>query len=172
MWIDLSMKLRREMDSGEGPLFGNGHIGTHFDVMNRSFPLEYFRRSAVVFHVIKKHGEEIGCGDVDLSLIRREDFAVFHTGYVSSEEGNWSALSEELIDFLLETGVSMIGTDAPGIRHGREHTPMDQYCADHGVFVVENMRSLEQIRARCTIYTFPMNFEGLSGLPCRIAAEI
>ena len=29
-----------------------GHLGTHFDVMNREFPLEYIRRQAVVFDVL------------------------------------------------------------------------------------------------------------------------
>jgi hypothetical protein len=28
-----------------------GHLGTHFDVMNREFPLEYTRRNGIVFDV-------------------------------------------------------------------------------------------------------------------------
>ena len=28
-----------------------GHLGTHFDVMNKEFPLEYTKRRAIVFDV-------------------------------------------------------------------------------------------------------------------------
>ena len=42
-----------------------GHIGTHFDVMNREFPLEYTRREASVFDVSRIEGQ-IGVNDIDL----------------------------------------------------------------------------------------------------------
>ena len=41
--------------------------------------------------------------------------------------------------------ISMIGVDFAGIRRGKEHTPKDQYCADRGVFVVENLCGLSRL---------------------------
>ena len=35
--------------------------------------------------------------------------------------------------------VSIVGVDFAGVRRGKEHTPMDQYCADHGAFIIENL---------------------------------
>ena len=40
--------------------------------------------------------------------------------------------------------VSLLGLDCSGMRNGAEHNVMDQHCADHGVFVVENMINLDQ----------------------------
>lgn len=58
------------------------------------------------------------------------------------------------------------------MRNGSEHTAADQFCADRGVFVVENMVNLKAIIGKeATIYTFPLNFAGLTGLPCRVLAE-
>ena len=60
------------------------------------------------------------------------------------------------------------------MRRGSEHTPKDQYCADRGVFVVENLLGLEKLLgyADFTVYTFPMSYADMSGLPCRVIAEV
>ncbi|MGN1383365.1 MAG: hypothetical protein ACI4W2_11190 [Eubacterium sp.] len=64
--------------------------------------------------------------------------------------------------------------DFAGVRRGKEHTPKDQYCADHGVFIIENLCGLKTLTDKgvVTVYTFPMNFAGMTGIPCRVAAEI
>ena len=46
-----------------------GHLGTHFDVMDKEFPLEYTERRGILFDVSHVEGEEIGVGDVDLSRV-------------------------------------------------------------------------------------------------------
>ncbi len=83
-------------------------------------------------------------------------------------------LSMNLIDQLLAKGVSMIGIDFAGVRRGTEHTPTDQKCAEKGTFVIENMDHLEDLPkgAEFVIHTYPMNYEGMTGLPCRIVAEV
>ena len=78
-------------------------------------------------------------------------------------------LSNELIDRLLGRGISIIGLDFAGLRRGREHRAKDQYCADRGVFVIENLYNLGQalnhkINAEFIAHTYPTNFEGLTGL--------
>lgn len=56
----------------------------------------------------------------------------------------------------------------------KEHTPKDQYCADHGVVIVENMYNLGSVAEKegLVMRTFPINYAELTGLPCRIVAEI
>ena len=94
------------------------------------------------------------------------------TGYGTPEyHKNHPVLSYELIDALIERKVSIIGIDFAGVRRGKEHTPADQHCADHGVFIVENLTGLDQVIGESVISTFPMNYAGLSGLPCRVIAE-
>ena len=84
-------------------------------------------------------------------------------------------LSNELVDALLQKEVSIIGVDFAGIRRGKEHTPIDQYCADHGVFIVENLCNLcNLLKNRDTFIanTYPMNYADMTELPCRVVASI
>ena len=106
-------------------------------------------------------------------------FVAFHTGYIDRVEYGSKeyfafhpVLSVELIDALLEKGVSIIGVDCAGVCNGSEHTPMDQHCADQGVFIVENLCNLNKVIGRCVINTYPMDYAEMTGLPCRVVAEI
>ena len=126
-----------------------GHLGTHFDVMDKQFPLAYTRRRAVVFDVRQVAGRDIDCGDIDLEQVQKEMFVAFYTGFIEREGygsktyfSQHPQLSHALIDALLDRGVSLIGVDFAGVRRGREHTPKDQYCADRGVFIIENLCNL------------------------------
>lgn len=63
------------------------------------------------------------------------------------------------------------------IRRGVEHTQKDQYCADHNVFIIENLCNLDMVLTGDTVKTFeadiyPINFDFMSGLPCRVAAFV
>lgn len=161
-----------------------GHLGTHFDVMDKEFPLEYLKLAGVVLDVRRVEGREIREEDIDLGLVQQAMFVAFHTGFIERVEygskeyfGEHPQLSNDLIDRLLEKRVAIIGVDFAGLRRGAEHTPKDQYCADHGAFVVENLTNLGAVllganQRLCTINTYPIKFAGLTGLPCRVAAEV
>ena len=182
MFIDLTLKITPKMtQDAQGNLKKAlvGHLGTHFDVMNKEFPLEYIRRNAVVFDVSGVSNRDIDISDIDLNEVKPDMFAAFYTGYINKVEygskeyfTSHPALSVELIDALLDRGVSIIGVDCAGVRIGKEHTPMDQHCADQGVFIVENLCNLDMVIGRCVINTYPMNYAEMTGLPCRIVAEI
>lgn len=189
MWIDLTVSVSRERSEtamANEKMTAFGHLGTHFDVMNLVFPLENAKRSGLFFNKAEEalSGQDIELEADELSLVERGDFVIFRTGAVEtmaygsqSYFGHHPQLSVPLIDVLIDRGVAMIGIDAAGIRRGPEHTPMDQYCADHGVFVVENLCNLDAVLkskrlVRCDVYTFPVKFEGLSGLPCRVMAMV
>ena len=185
MLIDITLKvtagLSKEAQSNQDRSLV-GHLGTHFDVMNKEFPLEYTRREGVVFDVTAIRGRDIGSQDVDLSQIGPDMFVAFHTGYIEEVGygnriyfGEHPQLSDALIDELLRRGVSIIAVDCPGVRRGKEHTPKDQYCADRGCFVIENLCNLKEVvnrGGRFTAHTYPMHFADVTGLPCRVIAEV
>lgn len=154
-----------------------GHLGTHFDVMDKEFPLEYTRREGVCFDI--RGMEEVEVHDVDLTTVEQGMFVAFYSGFIE-EEGyggqryfqEHPQLSHALIDALLTKGVSIIGVDFAGVRRGKEHTPTDQKCADQGIFVIENLCNLGSVCGqRFTTHTYPMNYAEMTGLPCRVVAE-
>ena len=185
MYIDLTLKINRQMLT-EAMLMKNealvGHVGTHFDVMNKDFPLDYTERAAIVFDVSSVTDRDIGVEDIDLSAVKKDMFVAFYNGFHRKIEygeagyfGNHPQLTVELINALLDKGVSVIGIDFAGVRRTPEHIPTDQRCADKGVFVIENLRNLEKILSitnSFTACTYPLYCDGITGLPCRVVAKI
>ncbi len=185
MLIDITLKITPKMVTdaqGNEKKSLVGHLGTHFDVMDKEFPLEYTERKGICFDVSSVTTDrDIMVEDVDLSGVERDMFVMFYSGFLKSEGYGGEKyfrqhpqLSHGLIDALLDKGVSMIGVDFAGVRRGKEHTVTDQRCADRGTFVIENMDHLEKLpKGRdFVVRTFPMSYEGMTGLPCRIVAEI
>lgn len=186
MYYDLTLCISPEMrkDANGNDRFSLiGHLGTHFDVMDKEFPLEYLHRVAVVFDVSSIRNRDIEADDIDMGVIHENMFVGFFTGCVD-EYGYGQkeyfhspvALSEALIEQLIERKISIIGIDCPGIRMGKEHTPMDQHCADHDMFIVENMTGMEGLlqgekQVNCEMNTYPVSYSGMTGLPCRVVAE-
>ena len=73
--------------------------------------------------------------------------------------------------------ISFIGIDMSGAQKPAHHQHIDQYCADHGVFIIENLNNLDVLLKETEhkpfrVYTFPVNMSGFSGLPSRVIAEI
>lgn len=160
-----------------------GHLGTHFDVMNKVFPLEYTELEGIVFDIENKGVGETDLTDINLDLVEKEMFVAFHSGFIECVGYGGAryfhqhpSLSMNLIQALIKKGVALIGLDFSGMRNGQEHTPADQLCADHGTFVIENLWGLGRVLqgapyAKAHFHTYPMNFEGMTGLPCRVVAE-
>lgn len=62
----------------------------------------------------------------------------------------------------------MIGVDFSGVRNGAEHNAADQYCADRGVFIVENLCNLQPLAARggtFAVHVYPLSNPELTGSP-------
>lgn len=185
MLLDVTLKITPSMVKSA---VGNenkalvGHLGTHFDVMNKEFPLEYTRRPAIVFDVKAIRDRDIEISDIDMSKVEKDMFVGFYTGYIEEVEygtapyfGTHPQLSDALIEALVEKQISIIGLDCSGIRRGSEHIPKDQYCADRNVFVIENLCNLGELcgcEKKIEMNTYPMNYLEMSGLPCRVIAEI
>ncbi len=185
MLIDITLNITEKMledaKKSTNPALA-GHLGTHFDVMNKVFPLEYTERAGIVFDVSGIFDRDIEASDIDLDMVAKDSFVAFYTGYVEKEEygsasyfKNHPQLSVELIDALLKKKVSIIGLDFAGVRRGSEHIPTDQRCADKNVFIIENLCNLKNVLSaggRFSAYTYPINCDVLTGLPCRVVAKI
>lgn len=185
MLIDITVKVTPNIKENVNNNLDKGlvgHVGTHFDVMDKEFPIEYAIRKGVMFDVSNIIDRDINENDIDLSMVTKDMFVIFYTGYIEkvgygNKEyfGNHPQLSNGLIDKLLEKQISMIGVDLSGVRRGKEHTPKDQYCADRNVFIIENLCNLYEVISKTqlfNVYTFPMNYSGITGLPCRVMVEI
>lgn len=192
MKIDLTLEISKELLSSnlkkainEDKAFGAiGHIGTHFDIMDKEFPLDYINRTGKIFNVSHIRNNEISLKDIDLNEIKENNFVIFYTGYLrdmgygtAEYLTNHPELSKELIDYLISKKVSLIGIDAPGVKRSSEHRYIDQYCADRDVFIVENINNLDLLWSEAknnpfTMYTFPLNIKGTTGLTSRVIAEL
>lgn len=187
MYIDLTVNITPEVKKkaeANDRFALLGHLGTHFDAMGKEFSLDYLRLNAVIFNVSEIRGREITVDDVDLSLVKAKMFVCFCTGF-ENERGygnaeyftNHPVLSDELVNKLVDIGVYIIGIDTPGVRPGPVHSMKDQYCADRGTFIVENMGGIEQLlqdkeSLRCVINTYPVRFSEIHAVFCRVVAEV
>jgi kynurenine formamidase len=187
MFIDITVTVTPQMILDARKHADNvldGHLGTHFDVMNKEFPLEYIEREGIVFDVSEVENKEIVAEDIDLEKVEPDTFVAFYSGFIEAEGYGGKKyftehpqLSDELIDALLDKSVSIIGVDFAGVRRGKEHTPKDQYCADRGVFIVENLCNLKEVLCGAksknfVANTYPVNYLAMTGLPCRVVAKV
>lgn len=185
MLIDITLKITQQMlkNARENETKAlTGHLGTHFDVMDKDFPLEYTERRGIIFDVSQVTDREVKVSDIDIAAVEKDMFVAFYTGFI--EKTNYGThryfnehpqLSDDLIESMLNRGISIIGIDFAGVRRGKEHTPKDQYCADRGVFIIENLCNLKDVIDKGNLFTactYPMSFSGMTGLPCRVIAKI
>lgn len=156
-----------------------GHLGTHIDTYHKkTIPLEYFCSEALIFDV--RELKEVQTTDIDLNLIRADDVVLFRTGCIERNPygekayfDNHPQLSQDLIENLLRMNIRFIGIDAPGIRNHSEHEAADRLCEQHGVYVIENLKNLERIpQERCRLFTMWLEDEIMTGLKCRVIADI
>jgi len=65
-----------------------------------------------------------------------------------------------------------LGLDFPGAQRHEKHKIIDQKCADHGIYIIENLNNLHLItQNKFKSYCFPMNLSGMTGIPVRVIAE-
>ena len=190
MYIDLTIPIENETFKN---LIGSnnkdilvqkfGHFGTHFDVMDKEFPLDYCERKGKIFDVYHVTEREITVSDIPLQEIEEGNFVILHTGilekcgYASKEYFEQAPqLSHELIQSLIKKKISILGIDIAGVRKGKEHAEADQLFANHDAFIVENLSSLSKLmqykNRNFIVHTYPLALKGVSGLTSRVIAEI
>jgi kynurenine formamidase len=187
MFIDLSLPISTDQITGGDErvrkIIDAGHAGTHFDVMDKVFPLEKFKTRGKVIDISHIRDRDVEIADLGDTRIEKDDFVIFHSGWVDQlgydivDEYLYKSaeLSDDLVRHLIEAGVSLIGVDAAGAQPPKKHPAVDQYCADNGVFIIENLNNVKRLfdlPQPFTIYTAPLNRTDLSGLPCRVLVEV
>ncbi len=132
MKLNLSLRVEKEqletfgfISQSEKPDFNKaGHIGTHFDVMNKEFSLENIVTKGNIFDISNIKSHEVKVEDLDLHRVCQNDFVIFHSGLLKKYGYGTDEyflphieLSDELIDYLLlDKKVSFIGVDMVGIK--------------------------------------------------------
>ena len=64
-------KVRESMGQNQWKAF-TGHLGTHFDVMDKVFPMEYAEREGIIFDVSRVGDGEVQISDIDLTLVKAD----------------------------------------------------------------------------------------------------
>lgn len=155
-----------------------GHIGTHIDVYEKTnIPLDYFKCNGILFNVENK--SEVCINDINLSLIKENDFVIFKTGQIEKYNygdkqyfDNHPQLSNKLINALIDKKIRFIGIDCAGIRNHKEHEEADRKCEKNNIYVIENLSNLSSIKnLPFNVYTMWLNDEEMTGLRCRVLIE-
>jgi kynurenine formamidase len=160
-----------------------GHVGTHFDVMDKEFPISSFKTSGRLVDISGIRAREVEVSDLVPSRIEAGDTVIFYTGYMDEfgyeNRMYWkrsAELSDAAVSYLISKQIRLIAVDAAGAQKPTKHQRVDKLCADNGIFIVENLDNVKALiphrNVPFTVYTAPLKRSGLTGLPCRVIAEI
>ncbi|GAA0085832.1 cyclase family protein [Clostridium sp. CTA-7] len=155
------------------------NMGTHIDVIGVDVFIENERliSDGIKFDVSSITDREIKLTDLDLSRVKEGVYVFFQTNYdkyFEDEEkyNNHPEISMEVIEYLVDKKVNMIGIDALGLGRGRNHGLIDVYLGKHKSYTIENLANLDKIPEEgFKVYCLPMKIEGIDGLPTRILVE-
>ena len=181
MLIDLSLPIAEANPFTAGsPVAHLGHIGTHLDRSpTQELTPDRFICTGSLIDVSTIRDCRIEPPDlVNIAEIEPGDFVVIRTGWLAERYPSdeyfqmHPELSQEAVELIVSKEVNRIGIDAPGLGRPDRHSDLDRFCAEHDVFVVENLANLERLTTDAfKIYCFPINLTGSSGLPVRVVAE-
>lgn len=155
------------------------NMGTHIDVMGADVVLENERLIApgIKFDVSHITDRPVVLGDIDTSLVKEGHFIFFQTNwdrYLEDEEkyNKHPEISMEVMAYLVEKNVNMIGIDTLGIGCGRNHGLIDVFLGKRGKYAIENLTNLDKIpESGFRVYCLPMKIEGLDAFPARLLVE-
>lgn len=86
----------------------------------------------------------------------------------------WGGVNKEAADYLVEKGITIIGTDTLCIDayDNTEISPAHQAFLGNGVLVIENLMKLGELPPAVGIAALPLKFKGGSGSPLRVIAFV
>ncbi|MCT4604566.1 MAG: cyclase family protein [Marinisporobacter sp.] len=159
---------------------GVHNMGTHIDVMSENVELKNERLIApgIKFDVSDITDKPVKLADLDLSQVREDHFIFFQTNWdkYRNDDEKYKAhpeISMEVIQYLVEKKVNMIGIDTLGLGRGKNHGIIDVFLGERGIYAIENLTNLNKIpESNFNVYCLPMKIEGLDALPARILVEV
>ena len=160
-------------------------IRTARNIKGFPFVNRYTKKDALkIIEIVEEAVNSLGYGlkviklkDLDLSLIKEGVYVFFQTNwdqYFEDEEkyNNHPEISIEVIKYLVDKNVNMIGIDTLGLGVSKNHGIIDKYLGDHKMYAIENLCNLKNIpNKNFKVYCLPMKIEGLDGYPARILVE-
>lgn len=155
------------------------NMGTHIDVMSTDVIIENDRliSEGIKFDVSNITDRAIVLDDLELSRIKEGVYVLFQTNwdeYLDNDEkySNHPEISMEVIEFLVDKKVNMIGIDTLGLGLRRNHGTIDEYLAKNKIYGIENLANLKSIpEENFKVYCFPIKVEGIDALPTRLLVE-
>lgn len=155
------------------------NMGTHIDVMSVDVELENERlmSSGIKFDISHISDRPIQLDDLDISQVKEGHFVFFQTNwdkYFDNEEkyNVHPEISMEVIKYLVDKKVNMIGIDTLGLGLGKNHGLIDVFLGKSGIYAIENLTNLDKIPEKdFKVFCLPMKIEGLDAFPARILVE-
>jgi kynurenine formamidase len=81
-------------------------------------------------------------------------------------------LTPEVVKWLIERCVNIVGIDALGLGREERHGEYDRMFARHDVYVLENLTNLAAIpQNTCTVYCFPLPLDNIDAIPARVIVD-
>ena len=156
------------------------HMGTHVDVVdknNRIDPGRFIGKGKLI-DVSGIDEQEIRLENIKRQVtIEQNDFVFFRTGwdrFIGLEKYNYHPeISWEILEWLVEKKVNMVGIDALGLGRGKNHGACDRYLSGHKIYIIENLVNLGLIsKPVFNVYCFPLKISETDALPARVLVEI
>ena len=171
----------------------NTLVGTYFETpahfFKKSFtvdewPVEEMIREALLIKVPKKAHEAITVEEVKAWLLReRQEIMAGETVLLATGwDRYWRSkerfvqdspyFDKHLIKWLLERGVSLLGSDIPSFDNIQEPQGFMPQLMRKGVVIVAPLVNLMSVpAARIRLYLFPLKISGACASPCRVVCE-
>jgi arylformamidase len=171
------------------------HVGTHIEVPYHviedgddlsEVPLESLCGEAVILDLVgAEPGEYMplsmiqeaaekagGIQDGDIVFCRFD----YDKWYDDDDGPSWPRFSAESIEWLIEQGMKLMGTDLGGIELGGDDARSDQQynhhlILDRGIPLIENVAHMDQLsKSRVTVFCFPVGIRKMDSFPLRVVA--
>jgi arylformamidase len=180
--VPFSRNIAMDMRTGDpltlSAIHGTVHLGAHTDAPNHyakdgsdiaDRPLERYYGPCQVIRVDIGRGERIGPAHLPGPLTAPR--VLFYTGtYPNPERWNddFASLSPELVDFLANHGVVLVGIDTPSIDLSEDKVLLSHNAvANHDLAVLEGI-VLEGVEpGNYTLIALPLKLEGADASPVR-----
>jgi kynurenine formamidase len=184
--VDINDPVINKASNDQNSYMSRGHIGTHLDVYvpQPVPPVEYCERRGVLIDASAVSHAEIGVEVLEGHELREGDFLIIYAGWLEKHVyGSRDYFKDhpqftwDLVNHLATRKLAFIGIDFAGMRRGDEHSPADRIIGEAGAYVIENMKSVDQLldasKGRgIRMLTGWTGFKGSSGLSCRVVADV
>jgi kynurenine formamidase len=163
-------------------------VGTYLDSPCHRYPerrdisqleLEEVILPGVLIDVRGRGGfEEVGASIIPDGTDLRGKAVLFSFGwdrYWGSEEYySYPYMSEDLIDYLISSGVKLVGVDTVNVDSTQKpHRPAHSLFLERDILVVENLAGLEQLTGKeFRFFAVPLKAKKTAVMPVRALAEI